>query len=195
LNTRYWFCNVDKGIKAKNDKQTRDEYVKVLGLQFNGEIIGNSVPRTFKDCMEAILYQKKKKKKKCRDSKWWDFFDLENFAMLFDKHAGEAIADRKAEFMISDEDSVDDSGPNFEGKASNSSPKLQLHNTLLARFKESKPAEKMFLFQNAIINLFSATDDDSTKGTVKVNKAQATNISTSHNVKGPLTIFYHRSKK
>ena len=134
LNPRYWISNVDKGKKAKNDQFTRDEYVKVLGLQFNGAIISNSVPRTFQDCMEAILYQKKKKKKKCRDSKWWDFFDLENFATLFDKHAGEAIAERKADFMISDEDSVDDSRPTFEANASDSSPKSQIHNTLLDRF-------------------------------------------------------------
>jgi len=173
LNPRDWFCKGATAKKPKNDQFTRDEYVKVLGLQFNGAIIGNSVPRTFQDCMEAILYQKKKIKKKSRDSKWWDFFDLENFATLFDKHAGEAIADRKTDFMISDEDSVDDSGPTFEGNASNSSPKLQLHNTLLATFKESRPAEKMFLFQNAIINLLSATDDDTTKGTVQINRAQA----------------------
>jgi len=63
LNRRYWISNTDKGRKAKNDQFTRDEYVKVLGLQFNGAIIGNSVPWTFQDCMEAILYQKKKRRK------------------------------------------------------------------------------------------------------------------------------------
>jgi len=30
LNPRYWFCNVAKGTKAKHNKETRDEYVKVL---------------------------------------------------------------------------------------------------------------------------------------------------------------------
>jgi len=168
-----WFCNSAKGKKAKYDKFTRDEYVKVLGLQFNGAIIGNSVPRTFQDCTEAILYQKKKINKKSRDSRWWGFFDLENFAMLFDKYAAEVIGDRKAEFMNSDEDSVEDSeGVCYEKKASKSSPKLKLHNTLLDRFNESKPAEKMFLFQNAIITLLNATDDDTTSGTVQINKVQ-----------------------
>jgi len=85
--------------------------------------------------MEAILYQKKKKNKKCRDSKWWDFFDLEDFAKLFDKYAGQAIAERKADFMTSDdEEALDDSGGTFEANASDSSPKSQIHNTLLDRF-------------------------------------------------------------
>jgi len=185
LNPRDW----SKGKKASNDQPTRDEYLKMLGLQFNGAIIGNSVPRTFKDCMEAILYQKKKEKKKCSDSKWWDFFDLENFATLFDKPAGEAISDRKAEFMVSDEedeeDLVDESRGTFEAKASDASPKFQLHNNLLATFQGSNPAEKMFLFQNAMINLFSATDDDSTKGTENVNEAQAQIFQNVTTLKGP----------
>ena len=182
LNPRDW----SKGKKASNDQPTRDEYLKMLGLQFNGAIIGNSVPRTFKDCMEAILYQKKKEKKKCSDSKWWDFFDLENFATLFDKPAGEAISDRKAEFMVSDEeDLVDESTGTFEANASDASPKFKLHNSLLATFQGSNPAGKMFLFQNAMINLFSATDDDSTKGTEKMNEAQRQIFQKVTTLKGP----------
>jgi len=42
----------------------------------------------------------------------------------------------------------------------------------LIGFKGSNPAGKMILFQNAIINLLSATDDDTTKGTVKINNTQ-----------------------
>jgi len=96
---------------------------------------------------------------------------LENFATIFDQYAAQVIGDRKAEFMISAEESVDDSGGIYERNASKSSPKLELHNNLLDRFKGSKPAKKMFLFQNA--NLINATDDDHTSGTVQINKVQA----------------------
>jgi len=131
------------------------------------------------------FYTKRKNKKKTAGSKWWDFFYLENFATIFDQYAAQVIGDRKAEFMISAEESVDDSGGICCKKnASKSSPKLELHNTLLDRFKDSKPAEKMFLFQNAIINLLNATDKDHTSGTVQINKVQAQILQQVTTIKG-----------
>lgn len=96
LNEKRWLPNTNRSDTI-TDQERGDAFVNKLGLRYTVFDTCNSMPRTFQDCMEAMLYQQKRNKKKNQDSEkqyWWDFFDLTNFASLFDTQAEDIITSR-----------------------------------------------------------------------------------------------------
>ena len=119
--------------------------------------------------MEAMFYQQKRNKKKNKDSDkqyWWDFFDLTNFASLFDTQAEDIITSRRTS---DDEGAV---GEDVDSPATTVSPKLQIYNSLVTKFGNCKPSEKSFMFQHAVYSLILALDSPATTGTFNTNNTQ-----------------------